>query len=261
LVEYLQTHGASFFEDLLAGTRLLKSQAETALGELVAAGLVSADSFGGLRALLMPLQRKRKLAQSRRPAIDGLQQAGRWSLTRSAKRPQTPAADAAEQPNSDQLESVAWLLLRRYGVVFRKLLAREPEWLPPWHMLLRVYRRLEAQGQIRGGRFVANSSGEQYALPDAVTALRAVRRRAKENLLVSLSAADPLNLLGVVTPGARLAALTGNRLLLRDGMPVAVKVAGEVNFLESVAADEEWQLRTTLLRSRQKGSSRDRIRA
>ena len=140
------------------------------------------------------------------------------------------------------------MLLRRYGVVFRKLLTREPPWLPPWHLLLRVYRRLEAQGQIRGGRFVASSSGEQYALPDAVTALRAVRRRDKEGALVSLSAADPLNLLGIVTPGARLAALAGNRFLLRDGAPLAIHAAGETQFLEAVPQGEQWQLRTALLR-------------
>jgi ATP-dependent Lhr-like helicase len=153
------------------------------------------------------------------------------------------------------------LLLRRYGVVFRKLLDREPEWLPPWHLLLRAYRRLEAQGQIRGGRFVASSSGEQYALPDAVTALRSARRRPGEDQLVSLSAADPLNLLGIVTPGARLAALTGNRLLLRDGLPVAVRVAGEVRFLEPVAPGGEWALRTALLRSKPRAGGHASLRA
>ena len=268
LAEYLQAHGASFFEDLLGGAHLLRSQAETALGELVAAGLVSADSFGGLRALLTPLERKRKQAASgRQRAIHGLQQGGRWSLTGPLERAQLPAPGAvasmpgAVAPAPDQLEFIAWLLLRRYGVIFRKLLDREPDWLPPWHLLLRVYRRLEAQGQIRGGRFVASSSGEQYALPDAVTALRSARRRQKEDQLVSLSAADPLNLLGIVTPGARLAALTGNRLLLRDGLPVAVRVAGEVRFLEPVAPGDEWALRTALLRSKPKSSWRASLRA
>jgi ATP-dependent Lhr-like helicase len=262
MADYLHSHGASFFDEMLRGTRLLQSQAESALGELVAAGLVSADSFGGLRALLLPLERKRKLAaRGRRMAIHGLEEAGRWSLVRPLPTEGATAPNVEGQPQPEQLEAIAWLLLRRYGVVFRKLLTREPEWLPPWHLLLRVYRRLEAQGQIRGGRFVATSSGEQYALPDAVSALRSVRRRAKEGLLVSLSAADPLNLLGIVTPGARLAALAGNRFLLRDGVPLAIHVAGETQFLEPVAPGEEWQLRSTLVRQRSKASVRGGVSA
>ena len=258
MAEYLQTHGASFFDEMLVGTRLLQSQAETALGELVAAGLVSADSFGGLRALLLPLQRKRKLAaRGRRQAIHGLEEAGRWSLIRPLQPAQLAAPTTETVLQSEQLEAVAWLLLRRYGVVFRKLLTREAQWLPPWHQLLRVYRRLEAQGRIRGGRFVATSSGEQYALPDAVTALRSVRRRSKEGVLVSLSAADPLNLLGIVTPGPRLPALAGNRFLLRDGMPVAIHGAGQTQFLEPVSAGEEWPLRSTLLRQRHRLAARN----
>ena len=249
MAECLQLRGASFFDELLASTHLLQSQAESALGELVAAGLVSADSFGGLRALLLPMERKRKLAaRGRRLAIHGLEEAGRWSLVRSLPTTGRETPLPAQSPEARHVEAIAWLLLRRYGVVFRKLLTREPQWLPPWHLLLRVYRRLEAQGQIRGGRFVASSSGEQYALPDAVSALRAVRRRAKHGVLVSLSAADPLNLLGIVTPGARLAALAGNRFLLRDGIPIAVHAAGETVFLEPVAPTEEWQLRNALLR-------------
>jgi ATP-dependent Lhr-like helicase len=258
MAEHLQAHGASFFDEMLTGTRLLRSQAETALGELVAAGLVSADSFGGLRALLLPLERKRKLAaRGRRVALHGLEEAGRWSLIRPLPPAQLAAHGPGEQPRPEQLEAIAWLLLRRYGVVFRRLLTREPQWLPPWHLLLRVYRRLEAQGQIRGGRFVATSSGEQYALPDAVTALRSVRRSAKQGLLVSLSAADPLNLLGIVTPGARLPALAGNRFLLRDGVPCAISAAGQTQFLESVPPGEQWQLRSTLLRQRHKSAARD----
>jgi ATP-dependent helicase Lhr and Lhr-like helicase len=260
LGDYLQTHGASFFDEMLGGTRLLQSQAESALGELVAAGLLSADSFGGLRALLLPLERKRKLAaRGRRLAIHGLEEAGRWSLIRPMVSAPLAAPEDRASPQSEQLETIAWLLLRRYGVVFRKLLTREPPWLPPWHLLLRVYRRLEARGQIRGGRFVATSSGEQYALPDAVTALRSARRRAKEGLLVSLSAADPLNLLGILTPGARLPALAGNRFLLRDGLPVAIYAAGQTQFLAAVSPGEEWQLRSTLLRQRHKAATRSRM--
>jgi ATP-dependent Lhr-like helicase len=128
------------------------------------------------------------------------------------------------------------------------MLTREAAWLPPWHALLRAYRRLEAQGHIRGGRFVAGVSGEQYALPDAVGALRSVRKREATGELVSLSAADPLNLAGIVTPGARVAALAGNRLLLSDGVPIATLVGGEVQYLTELAPAEQWRLRNALLR-------------
>jgi ATP-dependent helicase Lhr and Lhr-like helicase len=240
MVEQLQRSGASFFDELMQGTGMLRSQAESALGELVAAGRLTADSFGGLRALLMPLERKRKLAaRGRRSALFGLDEAGRWSLMHRA------LAGVAE---AELAEAVAWLLLRRYGVVFRRLLTREAPWLPPWHALLRAYRRLEAQGHIRGGRFVAGVSGEQYALPDAVGALRSARKRGPEGSLVSLSAADPLNLAGIVTPGVRVAALAGNRLLLEDGVPVAIQAAGEVQFLRELAPPEQWRLRNALLR-------------
>jgi ATP-dependent Lhr-like helicase len=209
----------------------------------VAAGRLSADSFGGLRALLVPLERKRKLAARSRGALFGVEEAGRWSLMYRA------AASAASPASQAELtESVAWLLLRRYGVVFRRLLAREAQWLPPWHELLRAYRRLEAQGHIRGGRFVAGVSGEQYALPDAVGALRSVRKRERDGSLVSLSAADPLNLAGIVTPGARVAALAGNRLLLRNGVPIAIYAGGEVQYLSPLPPSEQWQMRNALLR-------------
>ena len=127
---------------------------------------------------------------------------------------------------------VARTLLRRYGVVLRRIVERETE-LPPWRELLRAYRRLEARGDIRGGRFVAGFSGEQYALPEAVEALRAARRAEKSGALVSVSAADPLNLVGIVTPGERVPAIASNRVLYRDGVPVARKVGGRVEILAS----------------------------
>jgi ATP-dependent helicase Lhr and Lhr-like helicase len=242
MVEFLQSHGASFFDEMVQGAGLLRTQAENALGELVAAGLASADSFGGLRALLLPMQRKRP-ARARRAGLFGLDEAGRWSLVHRAAPPRAAAAEPL-----DAVETLAWLLLRRYGVVFRRLLAREAEWLPPWHQLLRAYRRLEAQGLIRGGRFVGGMSGEQYALPEAVGALRTVRKRAPDGALVALSGADPLNLAGIVTPGARLAALAGNRLLLQDGVPIATFAAGEVQFQRELPAHQQWQARNALLR-------------
>jgi ATP-dependent helicase Lhr and Lhr-like helicase len=241
LFEFLREHGASFFDDMVAGTTLLRSQAETALGELVSAGLVNADSFSGLRALLIPSDKKRQLAtRRRRIALFGLEDAGRWSLIRKGKITDQAAT----------LEQVAEILLRRYGVVFRRLLEREADWLPPWHALLRVFRRLEAQGKIRGGRFVAGMSGEQYALPDAVAAMRAIRRQEARGDFVSLSAADPLNLTGIITPGARVPALTGNRVLYRDGVPVATHAAGQSDFLVELEPGREWEARQALLRRR-----------
>jgi ATP-dependent Lhr-like helicase len=246
LAEYLREHGASFFDDMAAGTTLLRSQAETALGELVSAGLVNADSFSGLRALLIPGDRKRQLAtRRRRIALFGLEDAGRWSLIRKSAGSKEGAANEAEA-----LEQVADILLRRYGVVFRRLLEREADWLPPWHVLLRVFRRLEAQGKIRGGRFVAGMSGEQYALPDAVSAMRAIRRLEQRGDLVALSAADPLNLTGIITPGPRVPALTGNRVLFRDGVPVAIHTAGQSDFLVEMEPGREWEARQALLRKR-----------
>ena len=241
LVAYLRDHGASFFDDIVAGAGLLRAQGETALAEVVAAGLVNADSYSGLRALLIPSERRRRLAaRRRRIALFGLEDAGRWSLVRRA----APVSAA------DSVEQIAGILLRRYGVVFRRVLEREAEWLPPWHALLRVYRRLEAQGTIRGGRFVAGMSGEQYALPEAVTALRAVRRREQTGDLVGLSAADPLNLTGIVTPGPRVAALAGNRVLFRDGVPVAIHAGGQSDFLVPMEPASEWEARQALLRKR-----------
>jgi ATP-dependent Lhr-like helicase len=241
LVEHLRSHGASFFDDIVSGTGLLRAQAEAALAEVVAAGLVNSDSYSGLRALLIPSERRRRLAaRRRRIALFGLDEAGRWSLMRRA----TPAAAA------ESVEQVALVLLRRYGVVFRRALEREAAWLPPWHALLRVYRRLEAQGTIRGGRFVAGMSGEQYALPEAVTALRTVRRRAGNGDLVGLSAADPLNLTGIVTPGPRVPALAGNRVLFRDGVPVAIHAGGQSDFLVPMEPASEWEARQALLRKR-----------
>jgi ATP-dependent Lhr-like helicase len=249
VAEYLQQHGASFFDEIQHGTRLLASQTESALAELVAAGAVSADSFGGLRALLAPMERRRKLQQRpRRTGFGGIAEAGRWSLIRRAAAPLLGAAPALP-PSPELIEALSFALLRRYGVVFRRLLAREADWLPPWHLLLRSLRRLEAQGQIRGGRFVAGVSGEQYALPEAVAALRGLGRQPREQCWVSLSAADPLNLAGIVTPGARVPALAGNRVLLVDGVPAATLSAGVVEWLQEFTPAEQWRARNALLRT------------
>ena len=247
---FIATHGASFFDEIVAGTGLLRTEVEEALGELTALGLVNADSFGGLRALLVPGDRRRGwqgrsqagAKRRRRTALFGIEDAGRWALVRKASA-QRGSGDAPEI-----VEHVARTLLRRYGVVFWRLMEREAAWLPPWRSLLRCYRRLEARGEIRGGRFVAGVSGEQFALPEAVGSLRDARRAERDGALVSLSGADPLNLVGLLTPGGRLPALTGNRVLYRDGVPIAMLAGGDVRFLEKLAAEAEWAARNALVR-------------
>jgi len=239
---FIGAHGASFFEEIVDGTGLLRTQVEEALGELVALGRVHCDSFGGLRALLVPTDRRRPLGRGtrrRRTALFGIEDAGRWALVRRKAR---------VEGAPDSVEHVARTLLKRYGVVFWRLVDREAGWLPPWRELLRTLRRLEARGEIRGGRFVAGIAGEQFALPEAVGLLRELRREACTGALVSLSATDPLNLVGVLTPGARLPAFTGNRVLYRDGVPVALLAGGEVRFLETPSPQDEWALRNALLR-------------
>jgi ATP-dependent Lhr-like helicase len=261
IVEFLEARGASFFEDLVEGTGLLHTQVEDALGELVAWGLVTADSFSGLRALLVPSNKRRPLAGRRRRgkvATFGIEDAGRWSLLRLAVSADSESSSSSASHSSspspsgrgqgeEAVEKIARTLLRRYGVVFKRVLEREST-LPPWRELLRVYRRLEARGEIRGGRFVAGFSGEQYALPEAVGTLRELRRQRDPDRFVSLSAADPLNLTGLITPGQRLPALTPNRVLYRDGAPVAIQASGDVRFLQALDPGAEWEARNALLR-------------
>ncbi len=248
VAEHIRQHGASFFDELVDGTGLLRSQVEEALGELVSAGLVNADSFGGLRALLVPARERGSAARLRRRSAPGMEAAGRWALTGRARA--AALAPASKATENEAVEHVARVLLQRYGVVFWRLLEREASWLPPWRDLLRVYRRLESRGEVRGGRFVAGFSSEQYALPDAVAALRSMRRQGDSGTCVSLSAADPLNLVGILMPGAKLPALTGNRVLYRDGLAVALLSGGEVQFLQQLDAAGEWAARKALLRAR-----------
>ena len=231
-LETMRQLGASFFDDIVQGAGLLPTQTEEALGELVSLGLVTADGFTGLRALLAP-DPKRPRRGRRSAAAYSMEAAGRWTVL----------PDASEEHD---VESVAWTLLRRWGVVFRRVLDREGD-LPPWYEILRVYRRLEAQGRIRGGRFVAGFAGEQYALPEAVTALRKSRRKSKSGELTSISAADPLNLVGILTPGNRVPSTPKNRILFRDGVPIAFHEGSETHFLED-PDDQRWALTQALRR-------------
>lgn len=252
VLDSLGAQGALFFDELAESARLLRPELETALGELVALGLVASDSFGGLRALLVPSEKRKPIGGAKRRGrvlAFGMEAAGRWSLVRRAS--------GGGEGRDTVVEHVARALLRRYGVVFWRLLAREGAWLPPWRDLLRVYRRLEARGEIRGGRFVAGFSGEQYALPEAVGLLREIRRRPGSGEWISLSGADPLNLIGVLTPGPRLAALTGNRVLYRDGLPIAALSGGKIEFLTTLDEASRWEAEKRLIRSAARGQLAD----
>jgi ATP-dependent Lhr-like helicase len=237
VADCIREHGASFFDELAEGSGLLRPQVEEALAELVALGVVNSDSFAGLRALLVPSDKRAR--RRHRRTLFGMADAGRWALARRG----------AARPVAEIVEHIARALLRRYGVVFWRMLEREAPWLPPWRDLLRVYRRLEARGEIRGGRFVAGFAGEQFALPEAIGLLRETRRKPASGLWVSLSAADPLNLVGILTPGPKLAGLMANRVLYRDGLPLALFSGGEVQFLQTLDTAQQWQARKALLRS------------
>jgi len=203
----LRRHGASFLRELAPSapdeTTLL-----AALGELVAAGMAASDGFAGLRTII-------RAASGRRPLRGAAAQAGRWSLVRPD--------GARSAPRDEVVEGQARVLLKRYGVVFRRMLVREAN-AAPWRDLVRAYRRLEARGEIRGGRFVSGMSGEQFALPDAVERLREVRRTPFDDRLNVISAADPLNLVGIVTAGERVRAVAAARVGYRNGVPVEVDV-------------------------------------
>jgi ATP-dependent Lhr-like helicase len=250
----LELQGASFFDDLCrwrdgSGKRvnmaadaadgtassrgsvdqtLMASQVEGGLAELVNAGRVHSDSFAGLRALLFTRnERTKRPGRVRESTIlhnASMANAGRWTLL------QRGIADS-----QSQLEITARALLIRYGVVFKRVLERESG-LPPWRDLLRTFRTMEARGEIRGGRFVAGFSGEQFALVDAVASLRSLRRQDPEDDWVVVSGSDPLNLVGILTPEERLPAQPGNRLLLRRGIPVAVREGNAIRFLQPAAA-------------------------
>ncbi|MGH8445436.1 MAG: Lhr family helicase, partial [Solimonas sp.] len=241
VLDALRTHGASFFVDLVSDTGRLRSEVEAALGELVSHGLVTADGFAGLRALVAPAEIKaRRLRRGGvRAAFENLEGAGRWSLVRT-RRP------ADGEPPQDEVEAIARVLLKRYGVLFRRLIEREPQ-LPPWRELFYVLRRLEARGEIRGGRFVTGFAGEQFALPEAATALMR-QREDRDAALLAVSGSDPLNLTGLIVPGERVPALPANRVLFRGGVPVASLAGGNVRYWMEADSATQWDWRQKLLR-------------
>src|SRR6184192_2381281 len=241
LFDTLAAGGALFFSELVRCSGLLPSQVEEALSQLAALGLVTSDSFDGLRALLVPSNKRptfgRNIGKRRRKTnLASIEFAGRWSLLRTQIASQ-PSRDGAERGNgaeSSQRDTAtvkfARALLRRCGVVFRRLLERE-SFPITWYELGRVYRRWEARGEIRGGYFVGGVSGEQFATPEAIGLLRSIRKVSSNDELVTLSAADPLNLQGTLTPGPRIAAFATNRILFSKGLPIATLESGEIRKL------------------------------
>jgi ATP-dependent Lhr-like helicase len=228
VLKALRDVGASFLEDIVHSARRLRGEVEDALWELVGAGRVTGDGFAGLRALVSATRgrgstRARWHARwSRRSGVTGGVAgggglgAGRWAVLRP------PPATLDEDQTT---EALARQYIRRYGVVLREVLAREPH-APAWRDLLRVYRRLEMRGEVRGGRLVTGFVGEQFAAPEALESLRATRRDPQQGQTVRLSACDPLNLAGILTPGERIPATLNNTILLRDGSPQLATTPG-----------------------------------
>ena len=262
VLETFKQRGALFFGELVKQTGLLPSRIEQALAELTAHGLVSADSFEGLRALLVPAEKRVSFVdperRRRHRPVTSVEFAGRWSLLREPSNagaeplstpahslplvggPQAGSAERAQDTRrrEDAIEAFARVLLRRYGIVFRRMLERESLTVS-WFELVRIYRRLEARGEIRGGHFVSGVSGEQFALPEAIGLLRSIRKEPGRAELITICGADPLNATGILTPGPRVAAITANRILLRDGVPIAALEAGRIIALEREAPEPD----------------------
>jgi ATP-dependent helicase Lhr and Lhr-like helicase len=204
VADFLRRRGASFFPDMVRGTGKLKAEVETALWELVAAGVITADGFDNLRSLIDPHRRNAKTnIGPNRPRHSS----GRWAVL----------YNELTVDRNRAVESTCWMLLRRYGVVFRDLLPRETN-LPKWRELQMAFRRLEDRGEIRGGRFVDGFLGEQFALPVAVESLRAARKLQPTGETLTLSAADPLNLVGILVPGDRVPAISGRSVAFCNGV-------------------------------------------
>jgi ATP-dependent Lhr-like helicase len=225
ILHLLRLRGALFFSEIIAGTRHLPSEVEEALWQLVASGLVTADSFTALRSLISG-ETKRLERSRRRRRQPRRTREGRWSLL-----------EIMGQVPGNRLELWMHQCVRRYGIFCRELLGREPS-APPWRELHGILRRAEAQGEIRGGRFIAGLNGEQFALPEAVDSLRIERRKEPHREFVRISACDPLNLAGILIPGPRIPAVLGSRILCRDGIPVAAVENGPIRILVPMEGEE-----------------------
>ncbi len=236
VLQLLQQHGACFYDELQEHVELLATQLEDALAELAANGLLTTDSFTGLRALIAPAQKSAQRRHAARVNSQQLHNAGRWSLLTSKHAPEREQAIA----------HYAHVLLKRYGIVFRTLLERE-NLSVSWRELHYALRRMEARGEIRGGRFVDGFSGEQFALPEAITPLRN-QRDSKQDRFVIINACDPLNLTGIITPGRKLPTRHTLHVLYRDGLAVALIDKGKLNLLTSLNDEEIWQAQNRFLR-------------
>jgi len=239
--DFIFSKGASFFEEIISGSKCLRTETETALAELVAKGVVTSDSYTGLRALLVRSKYKTEKGRRKKRISFDMEGAGRWSLIQNVELKN-------EGKNlSEEMRALARIFLNRYGVVFRKLLEKE-SFAPPWRDLVRALRLLELRGEVRGGRFVSGATGEQFALPEAVASLRDTRRKKSTGELVSLSASDPLNLMGIITPGKRVSSHYKNRVLYRDGVPAAYKEGAEIRLLSEFDNGEEWSIKQKLIK-------------
>ena len=232
-LEYLQRRGASFLSDIVSATRRLPSDVEEALWTLAAAGLATADGLEGVRQRLRGTKKPRRSQVSGRGNLHRRRGFSRWWLLE------------ADDPLEERTEAVARQLLLRYGILFPELLHRDSVAVR-WRDLARVLRRLEARGEIRGGRFVTGFVGEQFALMEAADALRRWRNREPDDRLAIISATDPLNLVGVLTPGPRLSASPGNRLAYRNGVPIAAMNGGEFTTLANAPGSALEQARVLL---------------
>ena len=232
VVEFLEEHGASFMPDVVTGIRRLPSEVEDTLWQLAAAGLVTSDGFAAVRGRVDGTTQRVKRSSRYKRQTRRRKPTSRWSLLESL------------ESSDDVIEERAVQLLHRYGIVFPEVLAREAN-APRWRELVRVYRRAEARGEIRGGRFVSGFIGEQFALPEAMETMRNVRKAEPEGKVVVLSACDPLNLAGVLTPGPKVPAILGNRVAFRDGVPVASAVSGQIQW--HTEPDEETRTRVLQL--------------
>ncbi|HIM38274.1 MAG TPA: DEAD/DEAH box helicase, partial [Dehalococcoidia bacterium] len=224
VVEFLDRRGASFLSEIISATRRLPSDVGEALWQLAAAGRVTADGLDPLRQRINGKpNRRRKDLMSRGSTRSRRTGFSRWSLLA------VPEGEEHEHQNAvvDRVELKARQLLKRYGVLFPELLAREPM-APRWRDLVRVLRRLEARGEIRGGRFVSGFIGEQFALPETIETLRASRGRKPNGRFVTVSACDPLNLVGILSPGERVPAVLGNRIVFRDGVAMCSSEGGNI---------------------------------
>ena len=245
IVKHLKQNGACFHDDLFREFGNLQTLFDGVLSELISQGMITSDSFSGLRRFLRPAQQSKRLQRARRRSPSRFNDhplIGRWSVV-------TPATDDATDATPEQIETIAMTLLKRYGVIFRRLVDREGG-LPPWRDLLMCYRRLEAQGKIRGGRFVSTVSGEQFALPEAIGSLRSVRSRQPGDQLISICAADPLNLTGILLPGIRIPSQGTNRIVFRDGIAVAAKKGLEIKLLQESNSADEWKIKNALLNTK-----------